>query len=396
MGEIVVAHGGSVAVPSSGSNKIVTDSDGRFYSVGANGLYAPMATVAKPNVLRNGGFWFAQRLNPNTAETLSALTSRITGPDGWRATNENASVTYERINVQNTPETGMGGPFYGEWKKITSTGKMFVSQCVEGIETSKLRGRQVRVQCKLRGTSSTILRLGLLELTAAGTANAPPGTFISAHNGNGTDPTLGTNLAYIAPTASVEPDNGVIAGNAVECSVTTTWQRFGGVFTVPSDSKNLFVAVWTSSQVGAASGFRMGEVGLYDGPEIQDWHPLHMALELQKVQRFYFSTFPLDTKPAQNAGVATGPIRGIVGKAAATALAVQLHVPFPVCVRTGGTFTTYNPSAANAQVRTAAGDCTATATAGETTRSFDVTATGNASSAVGDAAQVHVTYDVEL
>ncbi len=396
MAEIIEAHGGSTSAPSAGSNKIIADADGRFYSVGANGLCTPMVTVAKANVLRTGGWWFAQRLNPNTPETLSALTSRITGPDGWRVTNETASVTYERVNVQNSPETGMGGPFYGAWRKITSAGKMLVTQCIEGIEASKLRGRQVRLQCRLKGTSSFIVRLGLIELTAGGTANSPPGTFVSAFNGNGTDPTLGSNLSYITPTATVEPDNAVIAGGAVECSVTTSWQRFGGVFTVPSDSKNLFFALWTGAQVGAASGFNVGEAGLYDGPEIQDWHPLHMAIELQKCQRYYFSSFGLDVKPAQNAGVATGPIRGIVGKAGATALGVQLHVPFPVCVRTGGTFTLFNPSGANAQVRTAGGDCTASAPANETSRSFDITATGNAGSAVGDAAQVHVTYDVEI
>jgi hypothetical protein len=68
-------------------------------------------------------------------------------------------------------------------------------------------------------------------------------------------------------------------------------------------------------------------------------------------------------------------------------------------MRASPTVTTFNPSAANAQVRWesgATGDTTATATANLNTETVDITATGNAGAAVGDALGVHLTVDAGI
>jgi hypothetical protein len=59
--------------------------------------------------------------------------------------------------------------------------------------------------------------------------------------------------------------------------------------------------------------------------------------------------------------------------------------------------TTFNPSAANAQVRdvTGAVDCSATATT-PTANGLTFSATGNAATAVGNALAIHLTAEAEL
>jgi hypothetical protein len=68
-----------------------------------------------------------------------------------------------------------------------------------------------------------------------------------------------------------------------------------------------------------------------------------------------------------------------------------------VLMRAAPTVTTYNPAAANAQVRdfTAAADCSAAATTAHP-NGILVSCTGNAGTAVGGALGVHLTAESEL
>jgi hypothetical protein len=190
------------------------------------------------NYVRNAGFWFAQRQAPGTATTYSNTSGRAISADGWGITNENASAQYARTDTQNAPQTGLQGRFYGSFTKISSTGKLVASQVIEGTDTNALRGRTVRVQCRMKGIVAAMqtVRLGLVQLNSFGTIDALPATFISAFGANGTDPTLGTNLAYILPKDS-NADNATISGNAASCAVTTAWQRYGALFDVPSNAR---------------------------------------------------------------------------------------------------------------------------------------------------------------
>jgi hypothetical protein len=402
MSYLTLNGGAAPATPAAGKIAIYADANGILHKIDDHGVISTPGDQDLTNRIRNSGFWFAQRQAPGTLTTYSATAGRAISADGWGITNENASAQYIRVDTASSPETGLQGEFYGQFTKITSTGKLLVSQVLEGKDTAALRGRTVRVQIWAKGivAASATWRLGLLQLTSAGTIDTIPATFVSAFGANGTDPTLGANLSYIAPKSGVTPDNATVVGNALNLTVTSAaWQRFGGVFDVPAGAKNLIVMLWSDSQVAATNGVSLAQVSLTDGYEVQDWSPLAFTEEMRRVFRFYQKTLGLDVNPVQNAGVTTGCLRCILGKAGAVALAAQFQWRFLINMRIAPTVTLLNPAVANAQVRQiggTAGDLTASATANITESSVDVTATGISTGTVGDQCGVHVTADAEL
>jgi hypothetical protein len=352
------------------------------------------------NYIINGSHFFAQRQAPGTLTTYSTTTGRNYAADRWGITNENASVQYQRVDTLGGVETGLASRSYGRYKKITNAGKMVVSQFVEGISSANLRGGIVRVQAKMRYSvaASMTVRLGLVELQAAGTIDTVPATFISG--AVGTDPTLGTNLAYIAPIAgTAEGTGGTIIGNGLTCVLTSAWTRFSANFTVPTTSKNLAVVIWTNGQPAALDELNISEVGLYDSADIHDWAEMPMSTELQMCQRFCCKSFAVDTAPAQNAGV-VGCISGIAGKAGATALAGKIWVGFPTTMRGLPTVTIYCPTEASAQIDRIDGTTpiahTATAQLHLGDGGVFVTSTGTTNTAVGDTIALHYLASAEL
>lgn len=396
-GYITIAKGSAPSAPSSGYTNLYPDSEGRIRAYDATGNVNQIYLSDRPNYLRNSGFWFAQRQTPGSATNCGSTTTRGIGGDGWGVTNENANTTYQRTDTSGSVESGLQAQFYGSFVKVTSTGKFVVTQCLEGKDVCSLRGRTVRFQCLMKGTASQTVRLGLVQLNSSGTIDSIPATYISAFGANGTDPTLGTNLAYIAPKSGVTSDNCTTNGNAADCSVTTAWQRFGAVFDVPTTCKNLLVSLWTNAQLTATNGFSVAQASLTDGYELQDWSPMSYQDELDRVQRFYCKTFAVDTAPAQSAGV-TGALRGGVAIAGAVATSSVIQWRFPVQMRAAPTLTFYNPSAANAFTRNVprATDASATSSASVSADDANVNATGLAAWTVGDEINVHASADIEL
>lgn len=384
--------------PAAGKNEVFVDNaDGRFKQVSDTGMVCALSDLGfrNKNLLSNGGFDFAQRQAPGSLVTYSNTSGRSYGADRWGMTNENASIQYQRIDSIAAPESDLSARMYGKFKKITNAGKMVITQVLEANDIAHLRGRTVRVQMKMRYTvaASMVVRLGLLQLTSAGTTDTMPATFVAAFGAVGTDPTWGTNIAAIVPSSAV---GGVINGNAVDCTLTGSWVNYSATFVVPTNCKNLVVAVWTNGQPAGNDELNIAEAGLYEGCEIRDWFPFAHAVELERCQRYYCKTFPVDTAPAQSGGVG-GSLRFVAGKAGAAAEYGQFR--FPVTMRiTPATLTSYNPAAANAQVRdsTVGVDCSAAAFSNSSDSMTDISATGNATTAVGSALDVHITADAEL
>lgn len=380
------------SVPASGKTLVYCDSADRYIkTLDEKGVIGQVGDHGLMNWVRNSGFRFAQKQAPATATTYSNTTGRTQTADGWGVTNENASVTFARIDTGSAAETGLQGRYYGQFLKITTTGKIVVTQCIRGNDTCMLRGRTVRVQAwaKLPSGTATV-NIALVQLQNAGTIDAPPATFISAFGANATDPTLGTNLAYIAPKSGVTPDNATVDGNHVELAATTTWQRFGAVFDVPSNAKNLFVMIYGDSQFAAAGGMNIAQVSLTDGYEIQDWSPDTDRQELQRLDEFAKS-FNLDTAPAQNVGLNTGEFKFQCTVIAAVGFA-GVGVPFQQRLRAAPTtLTLYNPSAANAQIRnvTDSADCTGSTITANGEQGFWLSATGTAGGVAGEHYAVH-------
>jgi len=398
MSYLTLKEGAAPSTPASGDGTYYNSTVGEPRFINDNGVDVNLTPNRKYNWLQNSGFWFAQRQAPGTLTTYSATAGRAISADRWGITNENASVQYQRTDTSGAPETGLVGRYYGTFTKITNTGKIVLSQVVEGSNTNVLRGSTVRVQIYAKANTNTTWRLGLAQLTSAGTIDTIPATFVSAFGAAGTDPTLGTNLSYIAPKSSVTPDNGTVNGNAIDIAVTTAWQRFGVVFDVPSSAKNLVVLIWSNGQITNTTGtLSVSQVSLTDGMAIQDWAPFDYSEELIRCQRYYCKSFNVDTAPAQNAGLA-GAMRGHVSVAGATANQ-PIGVRFPVAMRVAPTTTTfYNPSNADAFVRNTTAGTNATATAASTPaeNGMDVFFTGLAAWTVAQAVAVHYSADADL
>lgn len=385
------------ATPASNVGSVFLNSSKQLSLVDDTGAVQVLSLRTQTNLVRNSGMWFAQRQNPASLTTYSNTTGRSISADGWGITNENASVQYIRTDTVAGVETGLQNQYYGTFSKITNTGKIIVSQVIEAKDTLAHRGDNMRLQVWLKASSAATLKIALVQNNVSATADTIAATFISAFGANAVDPTLGTNLAYLTPLAA-GVDNCTAGANAFSCSVTTTWQRFGGVVAIPTNAKNLVLMIWTDTQFAAAASFSMSQASITDGYEIQEWVPLPYQTELDRVQRFYQKTFALDTAPAQNAGVG-GALRGMVAIAGAVATSSTIQWRFPTPLRIAPVTTTfYNPSAANAFMRNvpAATDATATSAASTTADQIDVNGTGLAGWTVGQEIKVHCSVDAEI
>lgn len=374
----------------------------------ANGIDSAVLGRGAWNYLRNAGFWFAQRQAPGTLTTYSNIGGRIITADGWAISNENASTQYRRVDSIAAVESGLLSRYYGEFTKITSAGKLQIMQAIEAHDIANLRGKNVRLQMKLKSivAGSAQWNITIIALGSGGSTDVivtSAGTLFSAQNGSGVDPTLTTNYTYLAPTSGKTGDNCTAGASSYACTVTTSWQRFGGVFTIPTNCKNLIVLIHSNAQVTATNGVAIAEISLTEGEEIQDWAPLDYETELNRVQRYYSKTFQVDTNPATSAGLTTGEFRFPSMVAGAVAIVGQ-RWEYPVRMRGAGlagaapTLTAYNPSAANAQVRdvTSAADCSSTSLNANGEQGLFINTTANAGTVAGECLAVHMTADHEL
>jgi hypothetical protein len=398
---ITTTKSSAPAAPASGKASVYNDTaDARVKVLdGTYGITTILTNSWHRNWLMNGGFWFAQRQAPATPTAYTSVGGRVYAADRWWVSNESASVNYSRTDTVGALESGLTNRFYGVFSKITNATKFAIGQVLDGTATANLRGHTMRFVCKMKADSARTFRLGVIQLTSAGTVDTVPsgaGLYITAWGLSSADPTLGTNLSYIAPKSGITYPNGTVSGNAVNCSVTTSWQQFSVVFDVPTTAKNLILSVW--SDAGATSTLNISEASLVDDQGIPDWSYLSMEVELMRCQRFYCKTFAVDTAPAQNAGAGTGEARFVVN-VAATGAGNVVPWRFPVAMRaTPTTVTLFNPSAANAQVRNITGalDHSASSSSGATDSQMFATSTGNAGGTVGQITGVHITAEAEL
>lgn len=218
------------------------------------------------NHIMNGGFWLAQRQTPGT---LTAITNHKYSADRWLIERENADLQYARKD--GSSETGLLSPYYGQYKKVTNSGKFLICQPLEFVDTLKFRGKTVNFQLQMKASSAKIVKIAVMELQSGGTADSIP-TIVSSWNADATDPTFGTNLAVIATPAS--------------CSVTTAWQAYQFTATFPSTSKNLIVAMWTDADFADGDILSLAEAGLFFGDTLRSWTPLHVVSERYRCLRY--------------------------------------------------------------------------------------------------------------
>lgn len=390
------------SAPASPKGEIYLDSTAlnSVRSINYQGRIDILSPNSRANLLINGGFTFAQRQAPGTLTTLTpGTTNRAYSADRWAVGNGANDIQYQRIDTVAAVEAGLSARFYGKLKKITAVGKIGISQVVEAATCFPLRGRTVRFSCKMKYSvaASMSVRLGMIVNQSAGTVDAPTAALYNAWNGSGVDPTLGANLAYVAPSTT-SGEGGTINGNAYDIVLTSAWVKYSGVFLIPAGTQNVIPSVWTNTTRAVNDELNISECSLTDGYELQDWSAPAVSDELIRCQRFYAKTFAVDTAPATNVGVNTGEFKfmsGLAGIAGERSPSFR----YPVTMRiTPSTITTYNPAAVNAQVRdeTAAADLTATAVAGANDSSLGITCTGLAGTLVGSLLGVHLSLNAEI
>lgn len=358
-----------VAVPASDTDgKVLTARSGQ--TPGVNWEFPSVSVDDQTNYLINPGFRFTQRIALSAYTTIA---DNAYGLDRWKCHRANADLQVGRYSDGGT--TG----FYAKYmKKITNAGKIMTSQILEAVPTLMLRGREMIFQIKLGASVARTMKIALIAHTGGVDT---PATLVAAWNADTVNPTLGANISVI--------------GSVKSCAVTTAWQQFYVTATIPTNTVNLFVAIWSDTNFAVNDVLYLAEAGLYTGSQTRAWSFRPIQQELALCQRYFCKTFDIDTAPATATG-GNNSIAFMAGKAGAAANLVTWR--FPVEMRATPTVTIYNPSAANAQVRDASAgvDCSATSTPYVGSQAVTVQATGNAATAVGNQLLLHASASVDI
>jgi hypothetical protein len=408
MGFLNVLNETTPNTPAAGVSAIFSDSNnnGRISCIHPSGHTDILSPIYGNNQLTNGGFDFIQRwpvaLTTNTQTTPG---NRYLMHDQWALVSQpTASIQVGRIDSYTTAITGSVTRYYAQLKQVVGAGKVMYVNFLEQRDTANLRGKIVRFQIKYATGawgSGSALRLGCIQNNASATGDTIATTFISAFGANSADPTLGTNLAYVAPlTTGLDGDNltGAAGGNALQITnpgASATFVRASGLFTVPTNCVNIGFAIWTDSQLSVNDVLNLAEAKVVIGQEINDYNPIAFEVELERAQRYYCKTFALDTAPAQAVGIGAGEW-SFAATVAAAAANVSGRFLFPVRqMKTPGTVTFYNPASSNAFVRdvTHSADCTVTTAVNTSDTGVSLTCTPTAAGTVGGDLRVHLTAD---
>jgi hypothetical protein len=409
-----MTKGSAPSTPAANKSEVYIDTaDRRTKQIDDNGVISTFNNdgLSEQNVIVNGGFLIQQKVA--TASTaISGVSTTTRGgvvADGWSVTTSVASnLNWAQIDTGSAPETGLDARYYGSMIASTAGKKVMVSQWVLNEDMRHLLGKKVRVSIKhnQKVGSGQTYKLGLLQLTSAGTIDTSPAFLSGAWSAStGVDPTWGTNLAAITPDASPTGEGGTISGSYLNCtSVATTWTKSSCVFTVPTNAKNLIFVFFSDATGGTTDNISVSEAQITKDPELVDYIEPPYAVTLNRCLRRFCKSTPITVVCAASLSEATAGSGacGMIGKAGATALAANYPIAFPIEMFKVPTVTFFTPTAAGAQcwrfsgAAAAAQTATAARASSTTTKGTVVTATGDAAGAVGDLVGVHYTATAEI
>ena len=382
---------------------LMRSDDGYTDTLSSNGL-------RHVNFLTNGSLAVQQRVAiASTAIPSVSLTSRAGRvADRWAVTVGNITTcSWQQVDTAGAPEAGLLARYYGRITQAGTAAKFIFSQFIPNSDMTVLRGTSVRLSLKIKQFVglNAVYRLGLLRLGAAGTPDVDP-AFISAIGANGVDPTWGTNLALVTPTA-ITPEGGTVSGTALNITSTAGWVRSSVIIDIPTDCENLVFVLFRDTVGAVGDSLGIAELQITGGQEVVDWITMPAPFDISRCLRFFTKSFPSTVVPAAALAVATagyGP-SGILGKAGSgVALAAHIDITFPLVMHRTPTVTLFTPVAAGAAVYRHNGVTPAvqgaTALVASSTTDFGciVAATSEATvnGAVGDLVSVHYTADAEF
>ena len=317
------------------------------------------------NLLINGGFdvWQA---GAGGSASIAGTAARVRTADCWWAVRATSATGYTV-----SQQTGTVNRCALKWQRDNANASTAVMYLAQSLETANV----VRLK---RGTPPTCY----LSFYAKSGANYSGGNLtVDVVRGTGSDENVldtytgATTLATLAQAIT-----GTMTRYSVSVPIDTSTNELGVRFS------------WTPSGVaGADDSVTLENVQLEVASAATDFEYLPFDDTLLRCQRYYEKQgFPYATAPAQNAGTG-GVYLPVIG---AGATAVGRFTVACVFKRTLSlTATTYNPSAANAQVRndSDAADCSGTSIGMGCPTSYYISFTGNAGMSAGDVLFVNVT-----
>lgn len=408
-----MTKGAAPSTPASNKAEFYIDTNRRACTIDDNGVISVLNNngLDERNIIVNGGFIVQQKVAVASTAIAGISTTTRGGvvSDAWSVTTSVATnLNWAQIETGSSPEVNLDSRYYGSIIASTAGKKVMASQWILNEDMRHLVGKKVRVSIKYNqkvGSGQTY-KLGLLQLTSAGTIDTSPAFLSGAWSvSTGTDPAWNTNIAAITPDASPTGENGTINGSYLEVTtVATTWTRSSCVFTVPSNAKNLVFVFFSNATGGSTDNVSIAEAQITIGTEIVDYIEPSFTENLNRCLRRFCKSTPLTVVAAASLSEATagsGAV-GMIGKAGATALAANYPIMFRVEMFKVPTVTFFTPVTTGAQcyrfsgAAAAAQTATAARASSTTTKGLIVTATGDAAGTVGDLVGVHYTASAEI
>ena len=406
-----MTKGAAPSTPASNKVEIFIDNNNRTCSIDDKGVISVFNHngLDERNILVNGGFGVQQKVAvASTAIAgISATTRGGVVADAWSVTSSVASnLNWQQVNTGSAPEIGLNSRYYGSIISATAGKKVMLSQWILNEDMHHLVGRKVRLSIKHNQKAGLAqnFKLGLLQLTSAGTIDTSPAFLSGAWSATtGVDPAWNTNIAAITPDASPTGENGTVSGNYLNIvTVANTWTRSSCVFTVPTNAKNLIMVFFADATGGVTDNVSIAEAQITLGADLVDYLEPLFSENINRCLRRYCKSFPLTTVPAASIAVATAGngVTGIIGKAGATALACFIKIQFPVRMFKVPAVTLFTPVGAGAVPYRISGTTPAVQTTAAQTGVMDyglvVSATGDVNGAIGDLVGVHYTASAEI
>lgn len=350
------------------------------------------------NLLHNGRVLVDQRATLTTPSTVTTATPTY-GPDGWLGNKTNATMvaTIGKVAVVNTPMVGSldacklnvttlasvaAGDSLSIQRRIEGT---FFRRCNFGTAQAATVYVSFWAEASATGTFSVSLRNGAaarsyvtnFTITSANTRQLFQTTIPG--DTSGTWATDTTNAAFLDITAAVGATFQTTAG---------AWQA-GNFFGTSS-------ATILNNLVGSISisDLYLGTEPI--GTATSDWPHVPHDVEERRCKKYYWKTFPMATAPAQNAGIANAVFLRTISAGTANC---ALTVIFAVRMRSTPTLISYNPLAANAQIRqttNTVADLTGTNFYNSCDVSAVINGVGPATAGANEDCMVHITASSEL
>jgi hypothetical protein len=296
------------------------------------------STAAGKNLLINGAFDIWQR-----GTSVTFLSGNVYLADRWCGGQRFQQSRQQRVSLgyQNTELNSQYAMRVSTSTVAESSGgtRMRLSQTVESLNTYQARGKQVTLSFWVRFSAATIPSVSNSGESLYGNWNA----WITYYT---------TTTDAVQNTVGEDSDSGFI--NINTGSLPTSWTKYTITGTVPNNANNIGVAMAFAGRGSTASAdqhwYEVAQVQLEVGSSATPFSRSGGDIEgeLAKCQRYFQSSFPIGTAPANNISP------GMLFTMANNGNLIN-GMPFPVPMRTTPSFLTYNPYNTNSSWRRANG-----------------------------------------